>query len=123
MRRFKPLLVTVAATAAIAGGGAAIATCGDVDDLDRQWDDHDHRPRRRGRRRPPPDRGSHAPPGGSGGSGSHHCPEHGSGQFVEQRDVALTAPALRHDPAGTPAGSSSRTSPISDSGAADPCVQ
>jgi hypothetical protein len=74
MRRLKPLLVTVALTGAIAGGGAAIANAAtSTSSTTGSATTTSTAPARTAPTAPT--QGSHAPPARSGGSGSYHsCP-------------------------------------------------
>jgi hypothetical protein len=74
MRRLKPLLVTVALTGAIAGGGTAIANA--ATSTSSATGSATTTSTAPARTTPPaPTPGSHAPPARSGGSGSsHNCP-------------------------------------------------
>jgi uncharacterized membrane protein len=80
MRRLKPLLVTIAATAALAGGGAAIATAATSTSTTATStstgggaSDTGTAPARTAPTAPRQG-SSDAPPSRPGGSGSHNCP-------------------------------------------------
>jgi hypothetical protein len=70
MRRIKPLLVTLAATAAIAGGGAAIANAATSGTTGSTSATTPHTTTPQGQSHP-------APSPGTGGT-AHHCPNMGS---------------------------------------------
>ena len=75
MRRLKPLLVTIAATSALVGGGAAIANAATSTSSTSSTNGSSTTTSTAPARTAPtaPGQGDHARPGNSG-SGSHNCP-------------------------------------------------